>query len=224
MFEKCIHRHPTAAAMLQVQYRMHEAIMQFSSGYFYDNKLVADETVRGHTLPGQPPFDFIDTAGCGFAEKQDPETLSRYNADEASLLIQQLERLIAGVTPERWQAEGFTLGIITPYSAQVDRLNHLAEGSLLLEEIKPLVTINTVDAFQGQERDVIAISLVRSNEKNEIGFLSDIRRTNVALTRARRKLIVVGDSATLTTHPFYMALLEYVQQNSFYKSAWEFIS
>lgn len=225
LFEKCIQRHPDAATMLQVQYRMHEAIMNFSSKYFYEDKLRAHPSVKHRLLhPDQKPFDFIDTAGCGFAEKQDPETLSRYNSEEAALLIRQLEQLIAFITPERWLAESITLGIITPYSAQVDRLNHLADASPLLEQVKPLVTINTVDAFQGQERDAIAISLVRSNEKSEIGFLGDIRRTNVALTRAKKKLIVVGDSATLTTHPFYMALLEYVQQNEFYKSAWEFIT
>jgi ATP-dependent RNA/DNA helicase IGHMBP2 len=91
----------------------------------------------------------------------------------------------------------------------------------LLEPLRKLITINTVDAFQGQERDVIAISFVRSNEKAEVGFLGDIRRTNVAMTRARKKLIMIGDSATLGSHPFYVELLEYVQVNGFYKSAFE---
>jgi superfamily I DNA and/or RNA helicase len=97
----------------------------------------------------------------------------------------------------------------------------LAEGSAQLEPLHKLISINTVDAFQGQERDVIAISFVRSNEKGEVGFLSDIRRTNVAMTRAKKKLIMVGDSATLGSHPFYIKLLEYVQEKEFYRSAFE---
>jgi superfamily I DNA and/or RNA helicase len=111
--------------------------------------------------------------------------------------------------------------MITPYSAQVERLAKLAEASEEISHITRYVTINTVDAFQGQERDIIAISFVRSNDKSEVGFLSDIRRTNVAMTRARKKLIMVGDSATLGSHPFYTELLEYVQHKGFYKSGWE---
>lgn len=113
------------------------------------------------------------------------------------------------------------MGIITPYRSQVDLLHKLAEQSSLLEPLHKLVTINTVDAFQGQERDVIAISFVRSNEKSEVGFLGDIRRTNVAMTRARKKLIMVGDSATLGSHPFYLDLLDYVQKGGYYRSAFE---
>src|SRR5690606_39429592 len=114
-------------------------------------------------------------------------------------------------------------GIITPYRAQVDLLNKLLDASEILVQIRQLITINTVDAFQGQERDVIAISFVRSNDRSEVGFLGDIRRTNVAMTRARKKLIMVGDSATLAAHPFYNDLIEFVQQNGFYKSAFEII-
>ena len=167
------------------------------------------------------PVEFIDTAGCGFTEAQDAETLSRYNEEEAQLLIRQLEKLIREIGTEDWV---YTVGIITPYSAQVERLAKLAETSEEISILSRYVTINTVDAFQGQERDIIAISFVRSNEKSEVGFLSDIRRTNVAMTRARKKLIMVGDSATLGTHPFYLELLEYVQQKGFYKSAWEEMS
>lgn len=218
LFEKCIERHPQSASMLQVQYRMNESIMQFSSDYFYHGGLIADESVKHDTVINLSPFDFIDTAGCGFNETQDPETLSRYNEEEARVLITQLEKLIQTVGIEDWS---FTLGIITPYSAQVERLTKLAEASEEISAIDRYVTINTVDAFQGQERDVIAISFVRSNDKGEIGFLGDIRRTNVAMTRARKKLIMVGDSATLGTHDFYTALLEYVQQKDFYRSAWD---
>lgn len=218
LFEKCIEHHPQSASMLQVQYRMNEHIMQFSSDYFYGGGLVANESVKHHTVLDLPPVDFIDTAGCGFNEARDAETLSRYNDDEAQLLIRELEKLIRQTGVDHWT---YSMGIITPYSAQVERLVKLAETSKILSAVQPYITINTVDAFQGQERDVIAISFVRSNDKGEIGFLGDIRRTNVAMTRARKKLIMVGDSATLGTHDFYTALLEYVQQKDFYRSAWD---
>lgn len=219
LFEKCIEHHPQTASMLQVQYRMNENIMQFPSTYFYNNKLIADDLVKHHSISDLPVIDFVDTAGCGFNETQDPETLSRFNDEEAQLLIRQLETLLQHVGTEDWN---YTLGIITPYSAQVERLVKLAEASEILARVQRFLTINTVDAFQGQERDIIAISFVRSNDKGEIGFLADIRRTNVAITRARKKLIITGDSATLGTHEFYTALLEYVQQKGFYKSAWDF--
>lgn len=222
LMEKCIKRQPTVSSMLQTQYRMHESIMRFSSDYFYAGELIADDSVKSHVLKeDEAPISFIDTAGCGYNEAQDPETLSRLNKEEAELVIRQLERLIREVGEEHWLEEKITLGIITPYSAQVEYLARLAETSEELEPLRHLVTINTVDAFQGQERDVVAISLVRSNDKGEVGFLGDIRRTNVALTRARKKLIVVGDSATLGSHKFYLEWLDYVQKGNFYKSAFE---
>ncbi|CAN0495810.1 unnamed protein product, partial [Phaeothamnion confervicola] len=102
LFEKCIERHPQSAAMLQVQYRMNENIMQFSSNYFYHGGLIADESVKYHTANNLPAIDFIDTAGCGYTETQDPETLSRYNEEEAQLLIRQLEKLVQLVGIESW--------------------------------------------------------------------------------------------------------------------------
>ncbi|MFZ6010008.1 MAG: AAA domain-containing protein, partial [Bacteroidota bacterium] len=222
LFEKGVKNQPHAASMLQVQYRMHEDIMKFSSRYFYKDKLIAHESVRTKLLrPNQSPVEFIDTAGCGYAEAQDPETLSRMNVEEAQLLMTQVEKLAEEVGVDLWIQEQITLGIITPYSAQVDQLRKLAEASSVLESLNKLVAINTVDAFQGQERDVIAISFVRSNDKGEVGFLGDIRRTNVAMTRARKKLIMVGDSATLGSHPFYLELLDFTQAEGFYKSAFE---
>ena len=224
LFEKGIARHPGMSAMLKVQYRMHEAIMKFSSEYFYKGELLAHDSVKGELLQqNELPVEFIDTAGCGYNEQQDPETLSRFNEEEARLLIRKVETLVEHVGLEVWLSRNITLGIITPYRAQVDHLNKLVESSEILEAIKKLTTINTVDAFQGQERDVIAISFVRSNDKSEVGFLGDIRRTNVAMTRARKKLMMIGDSATLGAHPFYTALLDYVQQGGFYKSAFEII-
>jgi ATP-dependent RNA/DNA helicase IGHMBP2 len=224
LFEKGMGRQPQTSTMLAVQYRMHEAIMKFSSSYFYQDELIADESVKHELLQAnQPPIDFIDTAGCGFTEEQDKETLSRFNEEEGRLLMSQVEALVEAIGQDEWMDRGLTLGIITPYRAQVDYLHKLAESSAILEPLHRLVTINTVDAFQGQERDVIAISFVRSNDKSEVGFLGDIRRTNVAMTRARKKLIMIGDSATLGSHPFYLDLIEYVQEGGFYKSAFEII-
>lgn len=221
LMEKCISRKPATASMLTIQYRMHEAIMDFSSRYFYQGQLQAHDSVRTHQLPGQPPVLFVDTAGCGYTEAQDPETLSRSNKEEGRLLIHLIEQLAEQIGVEAWLDKSYTLGIITPYSSQVDYLRQQAEGSATLAAIAHLVTINTVDAFQGQERDAIAVSFVRSNDRGEVGFLSDIRRTNVAMTRARKKLVLVGDSATLGAHPFYLQLIDHLQNQGYYKSAFE---
>jgi ATP-dependent RNA/DNA helicase IGHMBP2 len=225
LFQKGIGRHPERSHMLQVQYRMNEHIMKFSSWYFYKGALTAHHSVKETVLKdGQSPVEFIDTAGCGYSEEQDPETLSRFNKEEAQLLISVIEKLIEETGADFWMTSGVSMGIITPYRAQVDHLTKLAEGSAVLEPLRKQITINTVDAFQGQERDVIAISFVRSNHEGEVGFLGDIRRTNVAMTRAKKKLIMTGDSATLSSHPFYLELLDFVQQHSFYKSAFELSS
>jgi len=224
LFEKSIKTHPSAAKMLMMQYRMHEDIMRFPSAYFYKNQLIAHESVKKHQIHDESPIEFIDTAGCGYFEEQDTETLSRYNKEEAILLIRVIESLIERIGISLWLNESDTIGIITPYSAQVELLLKLADQSSLLHEISSLITINTVDAFQGQERDIIALSLVRSNEKAEVGFLSDIRRTNVAITRARKKLIVLADSSTLGTHPFYHEWIDSVQKIYYYKSAFEILS
>jgi ATP-dependent RNA/DNA helicase IGHMBP2 len=222
LFEKGIAKHPDMSTLLQVQYRMNENIMEFPSKWFYDGKLIAHESVKhGLLRPHQTPFDFIDTAGCGYDENQDPETLSRFNKEEASLTIKILENLVEEIGLNVWIEERISVGIITPYRAQVDHLKKLVNSSTTLDSLNKLLSLNTVDAFQGQERDVIVISLVRSNAKGEVGFLGDIRRTNVAMTRARKKLIVIGDSATLGSHPFYLELIDFVQQKGFYKSAFE---
>ncbi len=222
LFEKGIDRHPESVSMLQVQYRMNAKIMAFPSQYFYEGKLIADSSVASHLLrPHHAPVLFIDTAGCGFQEEQDPETLSRMNQEEAALVIRQVEALVLDIGVRAWEEEKLTLGVITPYRAQVDHLQRLAEASSILAPVFSLISINTVDAFQGQERDAIVISFVRSNTTGEVGFLADIRRTNVAMTRARKKLILVGDSATLGSHPFYLDLIDFVQKENFYKSAFE---
>jgi ATP-dependent RNA/DNA helicase IGHMBP2 len=225
LFEKGIEKHPNQSSMLQVQYRMHEAIMKFSSKYFYNDELVAHDSVKKELLrPNQSPVEYIDTAGAGYVEGQDKETLSRFNHEEAQMLIRQVEKLVEEIGVEEWLQQRITMAIITPYRAQVDYILKLAEASPVIEPLHGLISINTVDAFQGQERDVIAISFVRSNDKGEVGFLNDIRRTNVAMTRAKKKLIMIGDSATLGAHPFYLELIDYVQQKEFYKSVFELMS
>lgn len=224
LFERLINKKSGIATMLQTQYRMHESIMAFPSQAFYNNELIADDSVKSGLLQlNQEAVEFIDTAGCGYNEKQNPETLSRYNDEEAELVIKIIERMVEEISIERWIQEKFTLGIIAPYSAQVELLTKLVESSTTLGALGKLISINTVDAFQGQERDAIVISFVRSNNTQEVGFLNDTRRTNVAMTRAKKKLIMVGDSATLGSHPFYLRLLEFMQGKNFYKSAFEIL-
>lgn len=231
LFEKCIQRHPTAATMLQTQYRMNAEIVAFSDRFFYQNSLESHASVANQTLAdgmdtiGElliTPFDFIDTAGCGFSEQQNPETLSHFNPAEADLLLRYLSMLYT-----QWQ-EGAaprtnppTTGIISPYREQV---NYLTEQLPAYEALQPFleqIQVHTIDGFQGQERDIIAISLVRSNDDGQIGFLADTRRMNVAMTRARRKLMVAGDSATIANHAFYRQLTEHAEHTGAYRSAWE---
>ncbi len=228
LFEKCIDRQNNLKnpvdSLLQTQYRMHQTIMQFSSQYFYNNQLKAAEQVKTKTLAkNQSPLTFVDTAGCGFTEKVDPETLSTYNEEEAQLLLNHLNNLVESLTPAFFLENKISVGIIAPYKAQVKLLSEQYLSLIHLTDIQSLITIDTVDAFQGREREVIYISLVRSNTKGEIGFLKDIRRTNVAMTRAKKKLVIFGDSATLGNHPFYGQLLEYVQQADAYRSAFEYL-
>lgn len=218
LLEKCVERIPDTVHLLNVQYRMNEQIMGFSNQQFYHNQLHAHPSVAGWKLPVPEPYDspleFIDTAGCGYEEKVNPETLSTYNEGEIGVILEHWKELCAKFGEVRKP----TAAIITPYREQVRK----TEETLKNQQIKGL-SVNTVDAFQGQERDIIYISMVRSNDKGEIGFLNDHRRMNVAMTRARKKLIVVGDSATLGYHPFYESFLNYCEGNSAYRSAWEFI-
>ncbi|MFQ3576052.1 MAG: AAA domain-containing protein [Cytophagales bacterium] len=211
LFEKTIQR-TNASTLLNVQYRMNEAIMGFSSEKFYDGQLKAHESVASQQLEDEKPLEFWDTAGCGFDEKQ--QLTSLLNEGEASILFKHLENLL-GKHPQTM------VGIISPYKAQVNHLKEkLSESSELLS-FKDQITIHSVDGFQGQEREVIYISMVRSNSKGEIGFLSDIRRMNVAMTRAQKKLVVIGDSATLSHFKFYQDWLEYLEKHDAHHSAWE---
>lgn len=205
--------------LLDTQYRMNATIMGFSNTRFYGDNLVAHQSVIDHTIDvpsgRTQALEFIDTAGCGFEETQNPETRSLFNAEEARILLTHLETCFAGVDP----ANAPTIGIISPYKEQVLHLREAAKEHPFTANI----TINTIDAFQGQEREVIYLSMVRSNDRSEIGFLSDYRRMNVAMTRAQKKLVIVGDSATLGGDKFYQQFLDYCEQAESYLSAWEFM-
>ncbi len=207
--------------LLNVQYRMNDTIMGFSNQQFYDNKLLADVSVEHWKLDieNDIALEFIDTAGCSFDEKVNPESGSKCNPDEFQILQEHLYQLM-----EHLEGKEFpTMGIISPYREQVLFMQERFASDEKTESIQEHVSINTIDAFQGQERDVIYISLVRSNSKGEIGFLSDHRRMNVAMTRAKKKLIVIGDSATIGQHKFYNDFITYVEEKGAYRTAWEFM-
>ncbi|MBL3656909.1 AAA domain-containing protein [Fulvivirga sediminis] len=224
LFEKAI-KNNRADVMLKEQYRMHTDIMNFSSSIFYNNKLVANKNVASWTVfEGDLAVEFIDTAGCGYFEQVDPESKSTFNKEEAELLGTHLKQYVEQIEAVSKIDEVESIGVIAPYKAQTAALvEHLLENKHLPSSIINKTDINTIDSFQGQERDIIYITLVRSNEKGEIGFLSNTRRMNVAMTRARKKLVVIGDSATIGQHEFYAAFLDYVNEIGAYKSAFEYI-
>lgn len=218
LLDLALERFGDELSLLDIQYRMHEEIMAFSNQWFYGGKLRAHSSAaaRGLMPASQgPALEFIDTAGCGFSEERQQDAGSYFNPNEYTLIMEHIVPLMheAFVQAPDW-------GILSPYSAQVKYIRRAVEEESSL--IFP-VTVRTIDGFQGQERDVIYISLVRSNEQGDIGFLKDYRRMNVAMTRARRKLVIIGDSATLGGDPFYDALLAYVDSNGSYRSAWEFM-
>ncbi len=207
------------ARRLDVQYRMNQQIMAFSSAVFYDGALQADGSVQDHLLcelPGvvgneltETAVTFIDTAGAGYEDSQPAGSSSRHNLEEAALTAQIVQQLLASRVPAD------SIAVITPYAAQVQRLRELLPGEF---------RIDTVDGFQGREMEAIVISLVRSNRAGQVGFLAETRRMNVALTRARRKLIVIGDSSTIGNHPFYGRLLDYFDAIGAYHSVWEMLA
>jgi superfamily I DNA and/or RNA helicase len=223
LLEKLITLHPEAVSLLEIQYRMNEVIMGFSSKIFYENKLKADSSVADHLLyDGDAPLAFIDTAGCGFEEKS--EGTSTINPEEATFLFTHLTQLVTELN-DRFQKENLpTIAIISPYKEQINILKDLLVHSPILLAYGDRISVNTIDSFQGQERDIVYISMTRSNTDSRIGFLSDIRRMNVAMTRARKKLVVIGDSATLSQLPFYAEFISYAEQRNCYQSAWEFVN
>jgi superfamily I DNA and/or RNA helicase len=202
--------------LLREQYRMHASLMEFPSREFYDGKLLAHESVRAHLACELPKVKkteltsaalvFADTAGTGWEERFDELLQSRDNEGEAGLAVKIVDELLeAGLKPRQ-------IGVLSPYVAQVRKLKSLLPQG---------VEIGTVDGFQGREKEAVVLSLVRSNDKGEVGFLSDTRRMNVAVTRAKRLLTVIGDSATLSCHPFYRRFLDHVALRGKHRSAYE---
>jgi superfamily I DNA and/or RNA helicase len=210
---------------------MNTPIMKFSNQYFYNNELIADDSVKDYLLINEfeteetffnRAIEFIDTAGCGLEESQHPETLSSYNVGEARLLLNHLEQLMQWYESQKIETK-LSIGIISPYKEQVNWLKEELKVFEINQSIIEEFRINTIDGFQGQECDVVYISLVRSNNEQIIGFLADLRRMNVAITRAKKKLVIIGDSATLGSNKFYESFISYCEENNHYRSAWEFL-
>ena len=238
LMETIAARHPSAVSLLRTQYRMNDAIMRFSSECFYDGKVESAPEVKYRgILDWDTPMEWIDTADeeqtapylteapsgavCApalptvevpdFGETRNPDSTSRSNPEEARLTLNILKAYFQKIGKERILAERIDTGIISPYKGQVQLLRALLRRDAFFKPYRHLLSVNTVDGFQGQERDVILISLVRSNENGQIGFLHDLRRMNVAITRARMKLILVGNSHTLCRTPFYKLLHGYIK-------------
>lgn len=207
LLEKVATHKPHTVSLLKVQYRMHEDIMRFSSDWFYDGMLEAAPEVRNRgILDYDTPLVWINTADLDCREEFVGDSYGRINKAEATLLLQQLQGYIERIGIERILNERIDIGIISPYKAQVQYLRNKVRHSSFLRPLRDLITVHTIDGFQGQERDVVIISLVRANDEGSIGFLNDLRRMNVAITRARMKLIIIGDASTLTQKEFYKKL------------------
>ena len=211
LIQKVARRKPETVSMLTMQYRMHEDIMGFSSAWFYHHALQAAPEVKYRgILEYDTAVVWMDTSVNGYVEKVTAEGVGRLNKEEAVLLTGQLKAYMEKIGKERILEENIDFGLISPYRAQVQYIRGLIKKDCFFRPFRRLLTVHTVDGFQGQERDVIFISLVRANENGQIGFLNDLRRMNVAITRARMKLIILGDASTLTRHPFYKALYDYI--------------
>ncbi|MEQ9298326.1 MAG: AAA domain-containing protein [Cyclobacteriaceae bacterium] len=221
LFERLM-KEQSVDVMLTLQYRMHPDIMDFPSQQFYKGALKADESVLSRGLLTGANVEFVDTAGCGFDEQVNEQTLSTYNPDEAALMARHMGLLLSENTA-LLGSEEITIGVIAPYRAQVEYLENNLEAVVEQFDISDRLSVNTVDSFQGQERDIIYISLTRSNDKGEIGFLKNIKRMNVAMTRAKRKLVIIGDSATLGGNDFFNAMIDHFQDKAAYKSAFEYL-
>lgn len=207
LMESVVDKCRSAVELLTVQYRMNEAIMRFSSDWFYGGRLQAAEEVKCRgILDFDSPVEWLDTSEMDFSEKYVSATGGRVNPDEGEFMLDSLEAYIKRIGEKRVEDENLDFAVISPYKAQVSWLRRNAKRRNVLRRLKGKIAINTIDGFQGQERDVVFISLVRSNDDGKIGFLSDLRRMNVAMTRARMKLVIIGSAATLTRHPFYEKL------------------
>ena len=221
LMERIVETHPEAVTLLKIQYRMNDDIMRFSSNYFYDGQVESAPEVRFRgILDLDTPMVWIDTSefdlpkGCpvDFKEQFVGESYGRVNPAEAEVTLMALQHYFSKIGKQRLLDERIDVGIISPYRAQVQLLRRLLMKREYFKPFRRMISVNTVDGFQGQERDVIVISLVRSNYEGQIGFLRDLRRMNVAITRARMKVIILGDRQTLTRHPFYRQLWKYITQ------------
>ena len=211
LLEKVVLHKPETVSLLKIQYRMHEDIMRFPSRWFYHDELEAAPEVKYRgILDFDTPVSWIDTSELDLQEKAVPHGTDVRNTGEAELLVRELKNYMERIGIRRILEEHIDFGVISPYRAQVHYLRHLLKKEPFFRPCRRLITVHTVDGFQGQERDVIMISLVRANEKGQIGFLRDLRRMNVAITRARMKLLILGEAVTLTRHPFYRELYEYI--------------
>ena len=212
MMEMVVRRWQQAVTLLTTQYRMNREIMQFSSDWFYGGSLkAADEVkVRG-ILDFDTPMEWIDTSQMDFDEQVQGAGCSKVNVKEADFFVARLEEYVSRIGLERILDERIDFGLISPYKAQVRYMRQIVKRSAVLRQLREVLTVDTIDGFQGQERDVVFISLVRSNDDGSIGFLSDLRRMNVAITRARMKVVVIGNAATLCHHKFYAKLHAYIQ-------------
>lgn len=218
VFERLVDLYPDEGVMLEVQHRMHKEIMHFPSISKYDGRLQAAQSNAEHTLvdlgvvddPLRPtPLTLIDTAGKGWQERLDEENPSLSNPEQANRTAAEVRRLISrGLAPQH-------IAVITPYAAQARLLRQLLSASC-----KDGLEVSTIDSFQGREQEAVIVDMVRSNDRAELGFLKDTRRMNVALSRAKRFLLVLADSATLGGHPYYEQFLEAVQEVGTWSSAW----
>lgn len=215
LMQRIVERKPEAVTLLKMQYRMNEAIMRFSSDWFYHGEVEAAPMVKYRgILDLDKAIEWKDTSGDTSHEEFVGDNFGRINKEEAQLTLLTLAEYFVRIGRQRIIDERIDVGIISPYRAQVQYLRHLIKKTDFYKPFRKIIAVNTVDGFQGQERDIIVISMVRSNEEGQIGFLRDLRRMNVAITRARMKLIILGDSATLTRHPFYRRLKEYIDSLS----------
>lgn len=229
LMERIVENQPDAVTLLKVQYRMNDDIMKFSSDWFYHGAVESDESVKhrsvldfehsiqwidGNEILQQVNEDLKETERLeiDFTEQFIGENHGRINKAEAELVLSTLKNYIEKIGKERFLAERLDVGIISPYKVQTQYLRQQIRKREEFRPFRQVISVNTVDGFQGQERDIILISLVRSNDNGQIGFLSDLRRMNVAMTRARMKLIIFGDKATLQHHAFYRKLIQYVER------------
>ena len=212
LMERIVESKPEVVTLLRMQYRMNEEIMRFSSDWFYGNQVESAPEVKYRSiLDLDVPMEWVDTSELDVREQFVGESFGRINKAEAELTLLTLQQYFERIGKTRVLNERLDVGVISPYRAQVQYLRSQLKKKEYFKPFRHLITVNTVDGFQGQERDIIVISLVRSNDEGQIGFLRDLRRMNVAITRARMKLIILGDVHTMTRHPFYRKLFEYIK-------------